>query len=76
MRCKDGSDNDDTTTRGINMQTKIANHRVTAERAQAMRVRPARIIRTASQAPTEPIEFAAGIAAEAWIREMREGRRG
>jgi len=61
---------------GINMQTKIANHRVTAERAQAMRVRPARIIRTASQAPTQPIDFDEGVAAEAWIREMNEARRG
>jgi hypothetical protein len=38
------------------------------------RVRPARVIRTETQAPTADLSFDAGVATEAWIAEMRGGR--
>jgi hypothetical protein len=47
---------------------------VTPARAQAMRVRPARIIRTHSQAATQPMPFDAAEASTAWIAEMRSVR--
>ena len=58
----------------MTIDERLALRRVTPERAAAMRVRPARIIRTETRAPTQPIAFSIEDACTAWIAEMREGR--